>query len=124
MTDPNERYDRAEERFDWLSNQNWGFRIKSFNSKLLKFFIDELEKIAEKLERKAKLGDDELESISSIADFNVEKVCQGLQDKIFKNIIVITGAGVSTSAGIPDFRTPGTGLYDNLQGRDNFLSCK
>ncbi|KAH3906217.1 hypothetical protein HBH56_205300 [Parastagonospora nodorum] len=44
----------------------------------------------------------------------VEALAQYIKDGRAKRIVVMTGAGISTSAGIPDFRSPETGLYANL----------
>jgi len=51
-----------------------------------------------------------------------ELTLEGVADYILKgnvkNIVWMSGAGVSVSAGIPDFRTPGTGLYSKLRAFD------
>jgi hypothetical protein len=52
-----------------------------------------------------------------IVDIKISKSLRRIASLIddAKNILILSGAGVSVAAGIPDFRTPGTGLYDNLQ---------
>jgi NAD-dependent SIR2 family protein deacetylase len=44
----------------------------------------------------------------------VDKIINGILAKKYENVIVMLGAGASTSAGIPDFRSAG-GLYDQLR---------
>jgi NAD-dependent deacetylase sirtuin 2 len=48
-------------------------------------------------------------------DCSVEAISRYIESGRANNLVFMVGAGVSVSAGIPDFRTPGTGLYDNLQ---------
>uniref|UniRef100_A0AAR2KMF8 NAD-dependent protein deacetylase sirtuin-2 n=1 Tax=Pygocentrus nattereri TaxID=42514 RepID=A0AAR2KMF8_PYGNA len=48
-------------------------------------------------------------------ELSLEGVARYMQSGKCKSIICMVGAGISTSAGIPDFRSPGTGLYANLQ---------
>jgi NAD-dependent SIR2 family protein deacetylase len=54
-----------------------------------------------KTSEKDKVDDDIPEQLRKIAEW--------IQSS--NRIVVLTGAGVSVAAGIPDFRTPGTGLY-------------
>lgn len=51
-------------------------------------------------------------------EVNLDGIVKWIKNERCKNIITLAGAGISTSAGIPDFRSPETGLYHNLQKYD------
>merc|ERR1719356_597592 len=61
---------------------------------------------------------DDEEGESPLETADLEGLAQYIERNDPQNIIYMVGAGLSTSAGIPDFRSPGTGLYDNLQKYD------
>nr|XP_008538603.1 PREDICTED: NAD-dependent protein deacetylase sirtuin-2 [Equus przewalskii] len=48
-------------------------------------------------------------------DLTLEGVARYMQSERCRRVICLVGAGISTSAGIPDFRSPSTGLYANLE---------
>lgn len=71
----------------------------------------------------SKTGENELDELISQfnanntkekhANFSFEELADGLKNGDFKKIVIITGAGISVSSGIPDFRSQG-GLYEEL----------
>ena len=68
-----------------------------------------------KREETLKVIDEQIEKMIEAKRFTRKMLIEGLKNNRFKKIVVLTGAGISVSAGIPDFRSPKVGLYDNLQ---------
>ncbi|PNP37447.1 hypothetical protein TGAMA5MH_10682 [Trichoderma gamsii] len=50
----------------------------------------------------------------TLQERSLEAVAEYIKSGDARRIVVLTGAGISTAAGIPDFRSPKTGLYSNL----------
>ena len=53
--------------------------------------------------------------IDDAKPFTMDELVDGLKSKKFKKITFLTGAGLSVASGIPDFRSPNTGLYSKLK---------
>ena len=50
----------------------------------------------------------------------IESIVKILEGK--KNVVVLVGAGISVSSGIPDFRSKGTGIYHTMDANELGLS--
>lgn len=53
-----------------------------------------------------------------LPSLDLDGVVQLLKQGKVKKVVCLCGAGISVSAGIPDFRSPGTGLYSQLEKYD------
>lgn len=50
-----------------------------------------------------------------LKELSLEGIVEYIKENENRKIITMAGAGISTSAGIPDFRSPNSGLYHNLE---------
>jgi len=80
-----------------------------------------IESVRQYLAEKLGLGsdhDDDQSYPAVLESLDLDGIVKYIKDGRATNVITMAGAGISTSAGIPDFRSPGTGLYDNLAKYD------
>lgn len=53
--------------------------------------------------------------VKGLTSLDIKGLANYIKNGYAKKILMLTGAGISVKSGIPDFRSPGTGLYYNIQ---------
>lgn len=81
---------------------------------------DLLSHLSDFLYQKLGLGNDE-EPVHVLDEPSIDGIVRYIKSGKCKNIIAMIGAGISTAAGIPDFRSPNSGIYSKL-GKFNLPS--
>ncbi|KAK2159435.1 hypothetical protein LSH36_153g01027 [Paralvinella palmiformis] len=65
--------------------------------------------------QKATLLEEQPHQKKVLDDLSLKGIAEHINNGHIHDIVIMAGAGISTSAGIPDFRSPGSGLYHNLE---------
>lgn len=53
--------------------------------------------------------------VEGLTSLDIKGIANYIKKGYAKKILILTGAGISVASGIPDFRSPKTGIYSNLQ---------
>ena len=53
--------------------------------------------------------------IKGLESLDIKGLANYIKNGYCQKILILTGAGISVKSGIPDFRSPGTGIYDNIK---------
>lgn len=60
-------------------------------------------------------NDDSEQPEKLLSELSIDGIVQYIKEYKDVKIVTMAGAGISTSAGIPDFRSPNSGIYHNLE---------